>query len=115
MTKAAEKLQQLLYTVPNIPHDLVPAGVDENDNFEVMRHGEVPSLHEGALPHWELAKKYDLIDFELGVKVTGAGFPVFKGKGARLQRALITYLRSEEHTSELQSRPHLVCRLLLEK
>lgn len=91
MTKAAEKLQQLLYTVPNIPHDLVPAGVDENDNFEVMRHGEVPSLHEGALPHWELAKKYDLIDFELGVKVTGAGFPVFKGKGARLQRALITY------------------------
>jgi len=91
MSEAAEKLQQLLYTVPNIPHNLVPAGVDENDNFEVMRHGEVPSLHEGALPHWELAKKYDIIDFELGVKVTGAGFPVFKGKGARLQRALITY------------------------
>lgn len=91
MSEAAEKLQQLLYTVPNIPHNLVPAGVDENDNLEVMRHGEVPSLHEGALPHWELAKKYDLIDFELGVKVTGAGFPVFKGKGARLQRALITY------------------------
>src|SRR5690554_5083661 len=91
MSEAAEKLQQLLYTVPNIPHNLVPAGVDENDNFEVMRHGEVPSLHEGAKPHWELASKYDIIDFELGVKITGAGFPVYKGKGARLQRALINF------------------------
>src|SRR5690554_4744700 len=110
MTKAAEKLQQLLYTVPNIPHDLVPAGVDENDNFEVMRHGEVPSLHEGALPHWELAKKYDLIDFELGVKITGAGFPVYKGKGAKLQRALIWYFldkNTEAGYQEVQV-PHLV-------
>ncbi|WP_026451138.1 serine--tRNA ligase [Aequorivita capsosiphonis] len=91
MMNAAEKLQQLLYTLPNIPNDLVPAGTDENDNEEIFSEGEVPKLAEGALPHWELAKKYDLIDFELGVKITGAGFPVFKGKGARLQRALISY------------------------
>ncbi|WP_271423696.1 serine--tRNA ligase [Aequorivita sinensis] len=91
MLVAAEKLQELLFTLPNIPNDLVPAGTDENDNEEIFKEGEVPTLHEGALPHWELAKKYDLIDFELGVKVTGAGFPVYKRKGARLQRALITY------------------------
>lgn len=91
MLVAAEKLQELLFTLPNIPNDLVPTGTDENDNEEIFKEGEVPTLHEGALPHWELAKKYDLIDFELGVKVTGAGFPVYKGKGARLQRALITY------------------------
>ncbi|WP_313112278.1 serine--tRNA ligase [Aequorivita sediminis] len=91
MLVAAEKLQELLFTLPNIPNDLVPAGTDENDNEEIFKEGEVPTLYEGALPHWELAKKYDLIDFELGVKVTGAGFPVYKGKGARLQRALITY------------------------
>jgi seryl-tRNA synthetase len=91
MQVAAERLQELLYTVPNIPHDMVPAGVDEEDNEEVFRKGDIPELPENALPHWELAKKYDLIDFELGVKVTGAGFPVYKGKGARLQRALITY------------------------
>lgn len=91
MLTAADKLQQLLYTLPNIPNDLVPAGTDENDNEEIFNEGEVPTLYEGALPHWELAKKYDLIDFELGVKITGAGFPVYKGKGARLQRALIAY------------------------
>lgn len=91
MQEAADRLQELLYTVPNIPHDLVPAGTDENDNEEVFREGDIPTLPEGALPHWELAKKYDLIDFELGVKTTGAGFPVYKGKGARLQRAMIAY------------------------
>lgn len=91
MMAAADKLQQLLYSLPNIPHDLVPAGSDENDNQEVFKEGEIPSLSEGALPHWELAKKYDLIDFELGVKVTGAGFPIYKGKGAQLQRAMIAY------------------------
>ncbi|MGY5846189.1 serine--tRNA ligase [Salegentibacter sp. HM20] len=84
-------LDQLLYTIPNIPNDLVPAGVSEDDNEEVFREGDIPQLEEGALPHWELAKKYDIIDFELGNKITGAGFPVYKGKGARLQRALITY------------------------
>lgn len=91
MLEASERLQQLLYAVPNIPNDLVPAGTDEKDNLEVFKEGDIPTLIEGALPHWELAKKYDLIDFELGVKVTGAGFPVYKGKGARLQRAMISY------------------------
>jgi seryl-tRNA synthetase len=91
LNTAIEKLQELLYTLPNIPHESVPAGTDENDNEEVFREGDIPVLAEDAIPHWELAKKYDLIDFELGVKVTGAGFPVYKGKGARLQRALITY------------------------
>ncbi len=110
MLAAAEKLQQLLYTLPNIPNDLVPAGTDENDNEEVYKEGEIPKLVEGALPHWELAKKYDLIDFELGVKITGAGFPVYKGKGARLQRALIAYFLDKNTTAgytEYQV-PHLV-------
>lgn len=91
LNDAAAQLQELLYTVPNIPHASVPAGTDENDNEEVFSEGEIPTLSEDALPHWELAKKYDLIDFELGVKITGAGFPVYKGKGAKLQRALISY------------------------
>ncbi len=86
-----EKLQQLLFTIPNIPNELVPSGTDENDNEEVFCEGEVPTLADDAIPHWELAKKYNLIDFELGVKITGAGFPVYIGKGARLQRALIAY------------------------
>lgn len=91
LNNAVEKLTELLYTIPNIPNDLVPDGSDENDNEEVFREGEIPTLADGAIPHWELAKKYDIIDFELGVKITGAGFPVYKGKGARLQRALIAY------------------------
>lgn len=91
LNETVEKLDQLLYNLPNIPNDLVPAGTDENDNEEVYREGDIPELGTEALPHWELAKKYDLIDFELGVKITGAGFPVYKGKGAKLQRALITY------------------------
>ncbi len=110
MVNAADKLQQLLYTLPNIPNDLVPAGTDENDNEEVYKEGEIPKLIEGALPHWELAKKYDLIDFELGVKITGAGFPVYKGKGARLQRALISYFLDKNTSAgytEYQV-PHLV-------
>lgn len=110
MMNAAEKLQQLLYTLPNIPNDLVPAGTDENDNEEVYKEGEIPKLIDGALPHWELAKKYDLIDFELGVKITGAGFPVYKGKGARLQRAMIAYFLDKNTAAgytEYQV-PHLV-------
>lgn len=91
LNSAAEELQKLLHSIPNVPHDSVPAGVSEDDNEEVFKEGEVPTLVKDALPHWELAKKYDLIDFELGNKITGAGFPVYKGKGARLQRALITY------------------------
>ena len=85
------KLEELLYTLPNIPNDLVPAGTTEEDNEEIYKEGDVPVLAEGSMPHWELAKKYDIIDFELGNKITGAGFPVYKGKGARMQRALITY------------------------
>lgn len=91
LNSVLEQLNQLLYTIPNIPHESVPAGKDEEDNEEVYKEGDIPVLAEGSLPHWELAKKYDLIDFELGNKITGAGFPVYKGKGARLQRALITY------------------------
>ena len=110
LKKSSETLQNLLYTIPNIPNALVPAGQDENDNQETFREGDIPVLAEGALPHWELAKKYDLIDFELGVKITGAGFPVFKGKGARLQRALIAYFLDKNTTAgytEYQV-PHLV-------
>lgn len=91
LNQVSADLQQQLYNLPNIPNELVPAGASEADNQEVFSEGEIPQLHEGALPHWELAKKYDIIDFELGNKITGAGFPVYKGKGARLQRALITY------------------------
>lgn len=91
LNTAAVELQKLLYTIPNVPHDSVPAGSSEDDNVEIFKEGEIPALQKGALPHWELAKKHDLIDFELGNKITGAGFPVYKGKGARLQRALITY------------------------
>ncbi|MBU2949903.1 serine--tRNA ligase [Tamlana agarivorans] len=87
----AEALNELLYKIPNVPNAIVPSGVSEDDNEEIFKAGEVPKLHEGALPHWELAKKYDIIDFELGNKIAGAGFPVYKGKGARLQRALIAY------------------------
>mgnify|MGYP003711058995 CR=1 FL=1 len=91
LNATVEELDQLLYTIPNIPQASVPAGKSDEDNEEVFRKGDVPVLAEGSLPHWELAKKYDIIDFELGTKVTGAGFPVYKGKGARLQRALINY------------------------
>ncbi|UMB53180.1 serine--tRNA ligase [Lutibacter sp. A64] len=87
----ATELQELLYLIPNIPNEIVPAGSSEEHNLNVLQEGEIPVLHEGALPHWELAKKYDIIDFELGNKIAGAGFPVYKGKGARLQRALINY------------------------
>ena len=110
LNNTLEKLQKLLFTIPNVPNDLVPAGTDENDNEEIFKEGEIPKLVEGALPHWELAKKYDLIDFELGVKITGAGFPVYKGKGARLQRALIAYFLDKNTRAgytEYQV-PHLV-------
>ncbi len=86
-----EALSELLYKIPNVPNTLVPAGNSEDDNEVVYREGDIPILSKNALPHWELAKKYDIIDFELGNKITGAGFPVYKGKGARLQRALIAY------------------------
>ncbi|HIB47272.1 MAG TPA: serine--tRNA ligase [Flavobacteriaceae bacterium] len=110
LNTAVETLDNLLFALPNIPHESVPAGTDENDNETVFSEGDIPTLNTEALPHWELAKKYDLIDFELGVKVTGAGFPVYKGKGARLQRALISYFldkNTEAGYTEYQV-PHLV-------
>ncbi|MHA7832156.1 MAG: serine--tRNA ligase [Flagellimonas sp.] len=105
LNTTADELLQQLYLIPNIPHESVPAGNSEEDNEEIFKEGDVPTLSEGALPHWELAKKYDIIDFELGVKITGAGFPVYKGKGARLQRALIAYFldkNSEAGYTEMQ-------------
>jgi seryl-tRNA synthetase len=89
------EIQQLLYTIPNVPNELVPAGRDANDNQTVYEFGETPNFQFTAVPHWDLAKKYDLIDFELGVKVTGAGFPFYRGKGAKLQRALIAFFLDE--------------------
>ncbi|MGA9638100.1 serine--tRNA ligase [Flavobacterium sp.] len=87
----ANELTEKLYTLPNLPADIVPEGKTPEENLNIFEAGEVPVLHEEAQPHWELVKKYDIIDFELGNKITGAGFPVYKGKGARLQRALINY------------------------
>lgn len=103
-------LTEKLYTIPNVPTDIVPAGKDADDNLNVFEAGEVPTLHEGALPHWELAKKYDIIDFELGNKITGAGFPVYKGKGARLQRALISYFLDKNTDAGYREYqvPHLI-------
>lgn len=91
LADAEAKLQDLLVTIPNVPHSSVPAGKGAEDNLVERSGGEMPSLSKDAVPHWDLAKQYDLIDFELGVKITGAGFPVYKGKGARLQRALINF------------------------
>ena len=90
-TAAESALRNLLLTIPNLPADIVPEGKHAEDNLVVKMGGEMPKLSEGAVPHWELAKTYDLIDFELGVKISGAGFPVYKGYGARLQRALINF------------------------
>ena len=90
-----KELLQLLYSIPNAPHDSVPQGKSAADNQEVKSGGQIPSLPAGAKPHWDLLKELDLVDFEVGVKITGAGFPVYKGKGARLQRALISFFLDE--------------------
>lgn len=95
MDAAAAKVQEILYTIPNIPYDEVPEGATAEDNVVEKEGGVQTELPENALPHWELAKKYDLIDFDLGVKLTGAGFPVYKDKGAQLQRALINFFLDE--------------------
>lgn len=95
MHSIEDELKETLFHIPNVPHDSVPAGKSEEDNVEISMHGELPVLPSDAEPHWDLAHKYDLIDFELGVKITGAGFPVYKGKGARLQRALINFFLDE--------------------
>ncbi|AEW86711.1 serine--tRNA ligase [Flavobacterium columnare] len=110
LNSIAEELTQQLYQLPNTPTEIVPEGKTADDNLNVFQEGEIPTLHEGALPHWELAKKYDIIDFELGTKITGAGFPVYKGKGAKLQRALINYFidkNTEAGYNEVQV-PHLI-------
>lgn len=106
----AKDLMDKMYLLPNTPADIVPEGKTPEENLNVFEEGVVPVLHEGAQPHWELVKKYDIIDFELGVKITGAGFPVYKGKGAKLQRALISYFldkNTDAGYDEYQV-PHLV-------
>lgn len=90
-TEAEHSLREQLYQIPNLPADIVPEGRTAEDNICIKEGGQMPQLHADAAPHWELAKRYDLIDFELGVKISGAGFPVYKGYGARLQRALINF------------------------
>ena len=110
LTAAEQKLFNLLVQLPNLPHDQVKQGSTPEENEVVLIHGEPVELKEQALPHWELTSKYDIIDFELGVKITGAGFPVYKGKGARLQRALINFFldrATEKGYRELQV-PHMV-------
>ncbi len=89
------RLQEILYKIPNVPAEKVPAGKGADDNLNVFQHGDIPTLGADALPHWELIKKYDIIDFDLGVKISGAGFPVYKGKGAKVQRALINFFLDE--------------------
>ena len=106
----AHELTQKMYLLPNLPADIVPEGKTPEENLNVFEEGEIPKLFEGALPHWELVKKHDIIDFELGVKITGAGFPVYKGKGAKLQRALISYFLDKNTEAGYQEYqvPHLV-------
>ena len=110
LQEVTTQLQEVLYQLPNIPHPSVPSGNSDQDNEEVLQKGNIPTLDDAALPHWELAKKYKLIDFELGAKITGAGFPVYTGKGAKLQRALINYFldfNTAAGYGEVQV-PHLV-------
>ena len=91
VNRLADLITNKLYHIPNVPNKIVPAGNSDEDNVTLYEKGDFPTLPKNAVPHWELAKKYDLIDFELGAKVTGAGFPFYTGKGARLQRALINF------------------------
>ena len=110
LSELATDLQNKLYSLPNLPADIVPTGKSAEDNLNVFEHGDIPKLHDGALPHWDLIKKYDIVDFELGTKITAPGFPVYKGKGAKLQRALISYFLDKNTDAgyvEYQV-PHLV-------
>ncbi|MDO5608910.1 MAG: serine--tRNA ligase [Capnocytophaga sp.] len=110
LSELTQKQTEVLYRLPNIPAEIVPEGKSADDNVTVFQAGEIPTLHAEAVPHWELAKKYDIIDFELGVKITGAGFPVYKGKGARLQRALISYFLDKNTAAGYKEYqvPHMV-------
>lgn len=106
----SQNLLQKMYLLPNLPADIVPNGKSADDNENIFESGEIPVLHDDALPHWDLIKKYDIIDFELGTKITAPGFPVYKGKGAKLQRALISYFLDKNTDAgylEYQV-PHLV-------
>lgn len=109
LARIEEELQKALYTLPNVPAAKVPEGGGADDNINVHEWGKIPSLPEGAVPHWDLIKKYDIIDFDLGIKITGAGFPVYKGKGARLQRALINFFLDEaEKQGYRETQPPIV-------
>ena len=110
LNKVSAKLEEELYKLPNLPAEIVPNGKTPEENQNIFEQGEVPKLHEGALPHWDLIKKYDIVDFELGTKITAPGFPVYKGKGAKLQRALISYFLDKNIDAGYQEYqvPHLV-------
>ncbi|MCQ0111429.1 serine--tRNA ligase [Zhouia amylolytica] len=110
LNEKTQRLSELLYNIPNVPHPSVPKGNSDEDNEVVFEEGTIPQLEAESLPHWELAKKYDIIDFELGTKISGAGFPVYKGKGARLQRALISYFLDKNTAAGYKEYqvPHLV-------
>lgn len=95
MSDFEERLNAILLSIPNLPHSSVPKGKSAEDNENIHQEGEIPSLYDGATPHWDICSKYDIVDFELGTKITGAGFPVYKGKGAKLQRALINFFLDE--------------------
>ena len=110
LSSTENELKELLVQIPNIPHESVPTGNSEEDNKIVSQEGDIPNLGDNAKPHWELVSEKNIIDFELGVKITGAGFPVYRGKGARLQRALINYFldKNIEAGYEEVIPPHLV-------
>jgi len=97
--ESEKEIETILLSIPNLPHETVPVGKGAEDNEIEYLDGEIPKLYEGALPHWELCSKYDIVDFELGTKITGAGFPIYKGKGAKLQRALINFFLDEAEKS----------------
>lgn len=109
LSEVDNNIKTLLLSVPNLPHQSVKPGKGEEDNEVVEMHGEIPQLTDKALPHWDLCSKYDIIDFNLGNKITGAGFPVYKGKGAKLQRALINFFLSEaDKNGYLEVQPPLM-------
>jgi seryl-tRNA synthetase len=109
LAQLEKEVVELLYRIPNVPQENVPAGVSPDDNLKVFENGQIPQLAADALPHWELIKKYDIIDFDLGNKISGAGFPVYKGKGAKLQRALINFFLDEaEKLSYREVQPPIV-------
>jgi seryl-tRNA synthetase len=109
LSRLEDELKQQLYKIPNVPAADVPAGAGADDNVTVHSHGNIPDLGADALPHWDLIRKYDIIDFDLGIKITGAGFPVYKGKGAKLQRALISFFLDEaEKAGYLEMMPPIM-------